>query len=306
MSRDLARQSLRRERQTVVNQVKATYYQVLQSQSALEAAEETIRSYRELLRVVEDQLKEQAVLRVDLLDVRNRLAGAELNALATGHDLATRKEQLNYLLGRPADTDFRVSPVPEAGPIEMDAAGALALALSQRPEINQASLQLKSAEYGLKAKKAEFIPDLSLVLGYLSPITSDVLPRNIAYISLELSWEIFDWGRKRQEAASLRGAVDQAQRSLEDARAQIELDVRSRLRKLEEAQVRVRVTQLGQEAARERLRVTLNQYREKAALLKDVLQVQAALASAEDQYQQGLLGLWTAHADLERALGAAE
>src|SRR5207247_9004776 len=101
---------------------------------------------------------EQAVLRVAPLDVHNRRAGAELNALMTRNDLGTRREQLNYLLGRPADTDFGVSPVPEGGPIERDAAGAAAVALSQRPEIKQAGLQLKSAEYSLKVKKAEFIP----------------------------------------------------------------------------------------------------------------------------------------------------
>jgi outer membrane protein TolC len=47
----------------------------------------------------------------------------------------------------------------------------------------------------------------------------------------------------------------------------------------------------------------MNQYRQQAVLLKDLLEAQAGLAHANDQYQQALLGLWTAKADFEKALG---
>ena len=56
-------------------------------------------------------------------------------------------------------------------------------------------------------------------------------------------------------------------------------------------------------AEKERLRVVINQYPLKAALLKDVLQEQAAVADADNQYQQALLAFWIAKADFERALG---
>jgi outer membrane protein TolC len=51
------------------------------------------------------------------------------------------------------------------------------------------------------------------------------------------------------------------------------------------------------------LRVTLNKYKDQAALLKDVLQVQASSADANNQYQQAVLSLWTARADFEKAIG---
>jgi len=63
------------------------------------------------------------------------------------------------------------------------------------------------------------------------------------------------------------------------------------------------VGQLAQETQREMLRVALNKYKDKAALLKDVLQVQASSADANNQYQQALLSLWTARADFEKAIG---
>jgi outer membrane protein TolC len=47
----------------------------------------------------------------------------------------------------------------------------------------------------------------------------------------------------------------------------------------------------------------MDAYSRQTILLSDLLQQQSAVASAEDQYRQGLLAFWTARADFERALG---
>jgi len=60
---------------------------------------------------------------------------------------------------------------------------------------------------------------------------------------------------------------------------------------------------MEQETAREGLRVNTNKYKLTAALLSDVLQSQAALAEANNHYQQALLGYWTAKAKFEAAMG---
>ena len=47
----------------------------------------------------------------------------------------------------------------------------------------------------------------------------------------------------------------------------------------------------------------MNQYREKSALLADLLQEQASVAQADNQYQQALAGFWTAKAGFDQAVG---
>jgi outer membrane protein len=81
------------------------------------------------------------------------------------------------------------------------------------------------------------------------------------------------------------------------------IDVNAQFRKLREAQELLRVTQALQAAQREKTRVAMNQYTQKAALLKDVLQEQASLADANHQYREALLQFATAQAGLEKALG---
>jgi outer membrane protein len=122
-------------------------------------------------------------------------------------------------------------------------------------------------------------------------------------VGLYASWEFFDWGRKRKELGEKRAAMQQAQNTLHGTESNVMIDVNSRIRKVEETQVQLRVAQLSQETAREKLRVAMDKYSQKAALLQDVLQAQASLADANDSYQQAVLSFWTARADLEKALG---
>jgi outer membrane protein TolC len=90
---------------------------------------------------------------------------------------------------------------------------------------------------------------------------------------------------------------------VQDTEAQVLIDVNTQIRKLREAQELLRVTQVLQAAQREKTRVVMNQYSQKAALLKDVLQEQSSLADANRQYKEALLQLATAQAGLEKALG---
>ncbi len=303
VGRGITQEELRSQRHLVIDNVKRAYYGLLQTQSSLDAVEESIKFYRELDRLVEDYVKQQTAFKYESLDVKTRLAKAEYDALTFGNTLASQREQLNSLVARDVRTEFRVAPVSEMTQLETDLAAAQAQALRQRPELSRAELQIKYAEYDYKIKRAEYIPDLSLVLNYLSPVTSEVLPRNIAFVGLQLSWEFFDWGRKSNEMAAKNKAVEQAKTSSSDLESQILIEVGSAFRKLQESRAALKVSQLSQETQRETLRVTLDKYKQKSALLKDVLQVQAKSADANNQYQQAVLSLWTARADFEKAIG---
>jgi len=307
VGQEIAREQERLKRQTVVSDVKSAYYQILQTQSALESAEEAIRLYRELDRLTDQYVSQQVALKSESLEVKTRLAKAEYDALTLRNPLATQQEHLNSLMGRELATEFRVSPAPEANSTETDLAAARKLALERRPEVRQASLKVRQAEFDRRIKKAEYIPSLSLNFTYFSPVNyGGLVPSNIASVGLLLDWEPFDWGRKRHELAEKSKSVEEANLALKETEDQIAIEVGSKFRKLQEARQLVAIGRLAQETARENLRVAQNRYSQQASLLKDVLQVQTTLAQADNQYQQALLSFWNAKADFERALGEEE
>lgn len=303
LARNLDEEKLRAERQNVVNQVKRAYYAALETQSGLDAAEQSVRHLRELDRLMGDYVMQQVALKSDGLDAKARLAQAEYRELTLRNALASQKEQLNLLLGRDIRTEFDLSPAAEPGYLETDLRASQQRALERRPEIRQARLQVQQAEYDRRVKKAEYIPDLSLAFNYVSFTSLDVLPRNLTALGLQLSWEPFDWGRKKNELAEKSKALDQAQTSLREAEARVLVDVNHHFRRLAEARALLRAAQITQESDREKLRVVTNRYGQQAALLQEVLQAESAVAQASHEYQQAVASFWTTKADFEKAVG---
>lgn len=300
---EMAQQALRSRRQTTVNNVKQVYYGILQTESALEATEEAVTFLRELDREVENDVKQQVALKSANLEVKTRLAKTEHKALVLRNTLASEKEQLNDLMERDIRTKFHVNPVPEPRKLEVDLAAAQARAMAQRPEIKEAQLKVKQAKYAKRITKAKYIPELSLTANFSSHFGVELLPKDVATIGLQLEWEFFDWDRKQHQLSEDIKAIKQADNAVLETESQVLIEVNSRARKLQEARALLRVNQLGQETAREKLRVMMNKYKQRVVLLSDPLRAQTSLAEANNQYQQALLDFWTARANFEKALG---
>jgi len=304
LNRQLALQRLHAQEQEVAFNVRKAYFNLLQTQSALDATVEALKLFREVERVAKESLAQQAVLQGDVLEVQTRVAQAELDELTLRNGLLTVQGQINALVGRPLETSFRAvaiaEPVKQA---DMDAGAALARALLQRPELAEARLKVQQAEQDRELKKAEALPDLSLTVDYLGLGAVRFLPSNTAVVGLAMNWNVFDWGRRKAELASKEKTVEQARVAVSETEAQIQLQVDAERRKLEEGGARLKVSDLSRKTAAEKLRVVLNKQQEQASLVKDVLQMQAALAEANHRYQTDLLAFWTAGAEFQRALG---
>ena len=302
-SRDVELERQRAARLDVVNSVRQLYYRILQTESALDAAGQTIALLREVNRIAEERLVRQVVLKTDALTSTARLADAEHRELTLGHALAAQKEQLNQLLGRDVRTAFETDgPSPPAA-VLIDHETALGRALEARPDVKEARLRLEQAELARRMAKTDSIPEVSLALSYLSPLNIDGAPRQIATVGLQLEWEPFDWGRRGRSVATKELAVRQARNAVRDAEDRAILEINASRRRVEEAQSRLRVARLTQDAARETTRVRAAQFKAQAALLSDVLSADASMAEANNDYQQALLAIWQAGADYERALG---
>jgi outer membrane protein TolC len=300
---DIAREALRQTRQAVVDQVKQAYYAMLQTQSSLESAEHSLKYYEELDQVTDHYFVQKVVLKSDTLTVKAQVARAQYQIVTLRDALTSQRESLNQLMGRDLSTEFSVQPVAGLTADEADLDVARARALDQRPEVRQARLKVQQASLDYRVQVSKYIPDVSLSLNYLSTFNVEFLPRNVVSAGVFVNWEPFDWGRKRRELAEKALATQQADYSVREAEQSVLVDVNARLRKLPQARALVEVTRLAQETEKEKLRVVINQYPLKAALLKDVLQEQAAVADADNQYQQALLAFWIAKSDFEKALG---
>ena len=118
-----------------------------------------------------------------------------------------------------------------------------------------------------------------------------------------MRWEPFEWGRRKDELKQKDVVVEQSKYQLDEARSQVVLEVDSSFRKLVESRSLLAVAEAAREAANEKLREVNDKFKQSAVLLRDVLDQQAAVATAENDYEESLLAFWSAKASFDKALG---
>jgi outer membrane protein len=283
--------------------VKEAYYGLLQSQSALEAAQENFKALREVDRTTEQYLQEKTALQYQSTGVKAQLAQAELQVITLQDTLETQKENLNDLMGRDIRTEFQLGGVPEALPEEQDLELARKTALANRTEIRQAQFKIDQAVYARRMQKAQYIPEVGIQYLFFSPFTIQGFPSAVNSLGISLKWDVYDWGYKRHLMDEKQRNIEQSQLNLTETQSQVVIDLDNRFRKLREARAGLKVAQLGEDAEKQKLQVVMEQYKQKATLLSTLQTEQANMAQAEAQYQQALSTFWSARSEFEKSLG---
>jgi outer membrane protein len=303
LATELSQQSYFEREQGLVNEVRQAYYAILQSQSEVESQRALLAYLEELQQLTGRRLQQEAVLEADSLRITAQRTKALYQVAVMQDALADRKEALNHLLGRDLQAEFTVEMVPASLPEESSVQEARRIAIGVRPEIKAETIKKERATLETKIEKTRYIPDISIQANYLTAPNISFLPQNVGAVGVLLTWQPWDWGQKRHNIAQKLDAEKQAQLSIDNVRDQVVQEVDSTFRRLREARELLTAAQAARDAEAEKLRNEMDAYSHQTIVLSDLLQQQSSVASAEDQYRQGLLAFWKARADFERALG---
>jgi len=303
LASDLSQQNYFEREQELVNEVRRAYYAILQSQSELESQRALLVYVEELQQLTGRRLHQEAVLKADSLRITAQHSKALYQLTVIQNALADQKEALNHLLGRDLQAEVTVEMVPASLPEESSLQEARKSATEKRPEIKAETIKKERAALETKIEKTRYIPDISVQANYLTAPNISFLPQNVGAVGVLLTWQPWDWGQKRHNIAQKVDAENQAQLSIDNVKDQVLQEVDSSFRRLREARELLTAAQAARDAEAEKLRNEMDAYSHQTVLLSDLLQQQSSVASAEDQYRQGLLAFWRARADFERALG---
>ena len=303
VGKQLSQEQLRQQKQQITSSVKQAYYSLLQTQSALDAADENLKALHEVDRTTQEYVKEKAALPYQGAGVKVQVAQAELQQVTLQDTMQTQKENLNNLMGRDLNKDFRLSTVPDVLPEEQSIDLARQEALSGRTEIRQAQFKIDQAVYARRLQKSQYIPDVGIRYLFFSPFTVEGFPKYVNSLGISLKWDLWDWGYKKHLMDEKERTIEQSHLNLTETSNQVILDVNNRFRKLREARASLNVAQLGQDAEKQKLQTVLDQFKQKAVLLSALQTEQANMSQASAQYQQALAAFWSARSDFEKAIG---
>ena len=285
------------KRQSLAASVKQAYYAALQTESALEAAQALVKQYEETDRVAQQYLAQESVLKSDSLEVKAKLAQARYQIVQLRDTLDTQKEQVNELLGRDIDTPFRTEPVPPITPAEMDLKVARQTALQQRPEVKEAEIDTRRADYDRKLSQGEI---------HSRCRRSHPLPRSDQHRDSAAEYPLRRDGTKmgslRLGRTQGRSETEGCERAAKPLPTAGDAGAGDAGRRQQLPQVRREPVACwlwrrpASDAADEKLREVSDQFKHSAVLLRDVLQQQASVANADHEYEQSLLAFWNAKA----------
>jgi outer membrane protein TolC len=305
LDKQIATEDVRKERQRVAAEVRATYYRISATEAGIVALRDIVRAVEELDTVTSRFFEEEMVLRSDAIEVKARLARERQRLAAAESGLATQREHLNQLLGRDVLVPFRVVTPSELAPaaLKLTLEAARERARGSRAEIRAAALRMAQASTARRISLSGWIPDVSLVGSYTRLMNFQTLPDSTATVGLFFTWEPFDWGRKRHEAAERAHTTERARATRVETEEEIAVEVGHRWRAVKDAAALLEATRLEADAAAVSLETDQRRYRENAEILRDVLRTEARLSSARHDFTEAIADYWAAAAELERTIG---
>jgi outer membrane protein TolC len=300
----IAGSEARRVEDEIRLKVTEAFLGVLVSERRSRAAQLESEAAEEALREARDAVSSGAALEVKVLEAEARrleLSNAHLAARIAESDV---RAELNDLLGLPQEARLELvppgSPPPEPAPL----AALLEEASARNPEVEAARHTVEKARQGLKAARAEHIPDLTFFTQHIYQNGVPFLPRNNATVGARLTVNLFDGGRRAAAAGERQAQLEQAEENLRRLKNRLALDIGKIHRKAERLAGLRAVAEKALELRLEARRIVADQVEAGLATAAALKRAEAAAAQAEAQRFEAEAALRIALAELARAAGA--
>ena len=274
---DATRANEKETENEVALRVHQIYYQVLVTQLHKSATEAKIRAAHDLESEREQQVKYGSTLDEQLIESKAQTLEAKQDLLATELQLSDLTMQLNDVLGLPITTKVELDPtVPEAQE-PCHGEDCVRAALASHPEIVAARAEVEKASAGVRLAKADYYPDVSAIARYSYSDQVPFLARNFGTFGAQLTYDLFDGGKRKAEVGESNARLGQARENLTRITDEVERRVDTAANKLARTQEMVDVSQQILALRKESSRVSAQQLER-----GETLQSQADTAIAQE------------------------
>jgi len=231
--RGIAKAELKKSENETVYAVHQLYYTLLIAYKEKDAAEASLIAAKEGMRDSEKGVKSGDVLDVAATAAKANLLQSRQALLVAESSISDVTAELNDVLGLPSDTALAVTELglPEATePLKEEVHEQ---ARDKNGELLAARKTLEKARHALQAAKDEYIPDVTLFAKHGYQDGAAFLDDNVGIVGVELSWNIFDWGKRKGEIGQRKAQQLQANLNLARIDKRIGIEIDKVYRKLE-------------------------------------------------------------------------
>jgi len=295
--------------QELVLEVKKAYFGILKAEKLRTVAEQSVEQLKAQLEVSKAFFEEGIIAKNDLLQTEVQMAQARQDLIRATNGVALAKSLFNTLLRRGVNQEVEIQDILDYTPVRLSLDEAFEKAKLDRPEIQEVSLAVVSAEKNVKLSKSGYYPSVTLIGNYgretddwLLEASSGEDP-DVWTITLQGEWTFWQWGKTKHEVAAARARLNKAGHLLNEVQDNIRLEVKDAYLSLREAEKNIQVAETAVVQAEENFRMNEERYKQQVATATDVFVAETLLTQARTNYFNALSDHNIAWARLERAMG---
>jgi outer membrane protein TolC len=176
-------------------------------------------------------------------------------------------------------------------------------ARARNGELLAARETVEKSRHAVRAARYEYIPDVTIFAKHGYQDGAPFVEKNVGIFGAELTWNIFDWGKRKGEIGQRVAQQSQAEENLARIDKRIVIEIDKACRKLERSKQMVDVAHEALSLSRENARLSENGLKAGTVTTAKHAEAVAALRKAEMEELQASLEYRLAGADLDRIRG---
>jgi outer membrane protein TolC len=287
----------------VALKVHELYYRVLITQLHHSATEARIKAAQDLQSERTEQVKYGSALDEEVIESHAQSLQAKQELLSTELQLSDLTMQLNDVTGLPLTTQLDLDPGVPGVHDTCERQECIKVALQSHPEIVAAREELRKASAAVQLSKADYVPDVTAFARYSYQNNVPFLAHNFGSFGFELTYDLFDGGKRRAAVRESDAQVAEAKENLARVTEDVQLRLQVAYNKLQRTREMVQVSQELYTLRAESSRVYAQQLQKGEALQSQVQNAVAQEFDAKTTLLQSQLDYIQASDEVTQAMG---
>ena len=275
---------------SVIYNIKSTYYNILFAQAQVKVYEDTVKDY-------ELQLSQASAFYQI-----GKKAKAKLNLVKAKNVLEVAYVQLSQIMGIPEYTNYELSDELTLNNYEESFENLIKIAYDVRPELLSAQKTADAAKMNLRAKRRNIAPDLGIFGSYSNGIGNEYNEHS-GQFGVGLNYTELNLMRVKKQIDEAKANYNKALSDYENIKNLVYLNVKKNYLELQTAKEAIIIAKLALDEAKEQYRQVTGRYKAGVGDAIELKDGENTYLNARLDFYNAMLNYNTTAASLEKEIG---
>ena len=287
---------------TVIYNIKSTYFNVLFAQAQVKVYEDTVADYQLQLDQAWGFYRYGTKPKLDVVTAEYNLGKAKLNLVKAKNVLDVARVKLSKIMGMPEYTNYELSDELTLNLFDITEENAIKTALEVRPELVAAKKSADAAKMNLRAIRRDFTPNVGIYGSYKAGI-GDVYNLQSGQIGVGLSYNSLNILRVKKQIDQAKAQYNKAKAEYEDVKHDVYFNVKKTYMELETNREAIVIAKLALDQAKEQYRQVTGRYKAGVGTVIELKDGENTYLNARLDFYNAMLNYNNTAASLEQEIG---